>query len=51
METPMDANVKLGEDCDLPMVDKRRYQRLVGKLMYLSHTCPDIGFAVSAVSS
>lgn len=32
LETPMDANVKLGEDhSDLPMVDKMRYQRLVGK--------------------
>ncbi|RVX14584.1 Retrovirus-related Pol polyprotein from transposon TNT 1-94 [Vitis vinifera] len=27
-----------------------RYQRLVGRLIYLSHTRPDIGFAVSAVS-
>lgn len=30
--------------------DKGRYQRLVGKLIYLSHTRPDIGFAVSVVS-
>lgn len=27
-----------------------RYQRLVGKLIYLAHTRPDIGFAVSMVS-
>jgi hypothetical protein len=31
-------------------VDKGRYQRLVGRLIYLSHTRPDIGFAVSFVS-
>ena len=31
-------------------VDKGRYQRLVGKLVYLSHTRPDIAFAVSRVS-
>jgi len=31
-------------------VDKGRYQRLVGRLIYLSHIRPDIGFAVSFVS-
>ena len=30
--------------------DKGRYQRLVGKLIYLSHTCPDVAYAVSVVS-
>ena len=31
-------------------VDKESYQRLVGKVIYLSHTRPDIAFAVSLVS-
>ncbi|CAJ2644587.1 unnamed protein product [Trifolium pratense] len=31
-------------------VDTGRYQRLVGKLIYLSHTRPDIAFSVSVVS-
>ena len=31
-------------------VDKERYQKLVGKLIYLSHTRPNIAFAVSVVS-
>nr|KYP66558.1 Copia protein [Cajanus cajan] len=31
-------------------VDKEMYQRLVGRLIYLSHTRPDIAFAVSLVS-
>jgi len=49
-ETPMDATVKLGNlDKDTP-ADKGRYQRLVGSLIYLSHTRPDISFAVSTMS-
>ncbi|RVW44140.1 Retrovirus-related Pol polyprotein from transposon RE1 [Vitis vinifera] len=31
-------------------VDRERYQRLVGRPIYLSHTRPDIAFAVSVVS-
>ena len=30
--------------------NKGRYQRLVGRLIYLSHTCLDIAFPVSMVS-
>ncbi|RVW80146.1 Retrovirus-related Pol polyprotein from transposon TNT 1-94 [Vitis vinifera] len=49
-ETPMDTTVKLEESNGSALVDKGRYQRLVGKLIYLSHTRPDIGFFVSVVS-
>ncbi|RVW88342.1 Retrovirus-related Pol polyprotein from transposon TNT 1-94 [Vitis vinifera] len=49
-ETPMDTTVKLEESDGSVPVDKGRYQRLVGKLIYLSHTRPDIGFSVSVVS-
>jgi hypothetical protein len=31
-------------------VDRERYQRLVGRLIYLCHTHPDISFTVSVVS-
>ncbi|CAJ2655096.1 unnamed protein product [Trifolium pratense] len=48
-DTPMDPNAKLWEEGSVP-VDTGRYQRLVGKLIYLSHTRPDIAFSVSVVS-
>ncbi|KAL5758013.1 hypothetical protein ACOSP7_020624 [Xanthoceras sorbifolium] len=49
-DTPMDYTTKLGLIEESPPVDKGRYQRLVGKLIYLSHTRPDIAFPVSTVS-
>ncbi|CAJ2645380.1 unnamed protein product [Trifolium pratense] len=48
-DTPMDPNARLWEEGTVP-VDTGRYQRLVGKLIYLSHTRPDIAFSVSVVS-
>ncbi|WVZ69160.1 hypothetical protein U9M48_017995 [Paspalum notatum var. saurae] len=47
--TPIDQNHRLIRDSGKP-VDRKCYQRLVGKLIYLSHTRPDITFAVSLVS-
>ncbi|KAJ4715365.1 Retrovirus-related Pol polyprotein from transposon TNT 1-94 [Melia azedarach] len=47
---PMDSNKKIGSGMDKTLVDRGRYQRLVGHLIYLSHTRPDIGFPVSVVS-
>ncbi|KAB2594608.1 S9-RNase [Pyrus ussuriensis x Pyrus communis] len=35
---------------DQEPVDKGRYQKLVGRLVYLAHTHPDIAYAVSVVS-
>ncbi|GMI92937.1 cysteine-rich RLK (RECEPTOR-like protein kinase) 8 [Hibiscus trionum] len=49
-ETPMEFNLKLGTDEDGEEVDKGRYQRLVGKLIYLSHTRLNIAFGVSDIS-
>ena len=40
----------LGIYPDQEPVDKGRYQRLVGRLIYLAHTCLNIAYAVSAVS-
>ena len=48
--TPMDLVNKVQLEETEQLTDKRRYQRLVGKLIYLSHTRPDIGFSVGMVS-
>ena len=50
VETPMEMNHKLGILPDQAQTDKGCYQRLVGRLIYLSHTRPDIAYAVSVVS-
>ena len=57
VDTLMDPNQKLNDDLSGEPVDKGRYQRMVGKLIYLSHTGIylshtglDIAFAPSVVS-
>ncbi|CAL9017436.1 unnamed protein product [Prunus brigantina] len=50
IDTPSEQNHKLGLYPDQVPTDKERYQRLVGKLICLSHTRPDIAYAVSVVS-
>ncbi|KAL0559507.1 hypothetical protein IC582_004120 [Cucumis melo] len=49
-DTSNEFNCKLGKSDDQVPVDKEQYRRLVGKLIYISHTRPDISFAVSVVS-
>ncbi|KAK8916653.1 hypothetical protein KSP39_PZI022880 [Platanthera zijinensis] len=51
--TPMEANHKLcahASDDDLPLQNPKYYRRLVGKLIYLTVTRPDISFVVGNVS-
>ena len=47
IDTPVEVNKREGNLDEKMLVDKGRYQRLVGKLIYLSHTRPDIAFAVN----
>ena len=49
-DTPIVQNHQLGIYVDQVPTDKERYQRIVDKLIYLSHTRPDIAYAVSVVS-
>ncbi|XP_021802757.1 uncharacterized protein LOC110746827, partial [Prunus avium] len=50
IDTPSEQNHKLGLYPDQAPTDKECYQRLVGKLIYLAHTRPDIAYAMSVVS-
>ncbi|RVW26230.1 Retrovirus-related Pol polyprotein from transposon TNT 1-94 [Vitis vinifera] len=49
---PSDAPIKARNrmESDGKPVDREKYQRLIGRLIYLSRTRPDIAFAVSVVS-
>ena len=49
-DTPIAQNDKLSIHDDQISTDKERYQWLVGKLIYLSHTRLDIAFTLSLVS-
>ena len=50
INTPVEVNKNSGELENKSLVDKGKFQRLVGKLIYLSHTHLDIAFAVSQIS-
>ena len=50
VETPIEANLKLHPTKIENVIDRERFQKLVGKLIYLSHTRPDIAFVMSMVS-
>lgn len=50
VRTLINLNVKLGKGEDNNPINKESYQQLVGKLIYLNHTKPDITFAVRVLS-
>lgn len=50
VNTPIEQNHSLEESPYQTPANKERYQRLVCRFIYLSHTRPDIAYAVSVVS-
>ncbi|KAG2406196.1 Retrovirus-related Pol polyprotein from transposon RE1 Retro element 1 [Vigna angularis] len=50
IDNPMDPNQKLMTDQGEPFSDPERYRRLVGKLIYLTITRPDLSYPVGVVS-
>ena len=50
IETPIEMNHNLAIYPNQVPTDKGRYQRPVGRLIYLSHTRPDIAYVVSMVN-
>lgn len=44
------SGIKLENGKDTPLVDCTFYRQLVGSLLYLTHSCPDLSYAVGAVS-
>ena len=49
-ETPIEANLKRNPAKHEDVIKREKFQRLVGRLIYLSHTHPDIAYVVSMVS-
>jgi hypothetical protein len=50
MNTPMEAKLKLLVDTSLELIDATLYRQIIGSLMYLTNTRPDICFAVNTLS-
>eukprot|EP00253_Pinus_taeda_P013989 PITA_13989 len=48
--SPFQSGVKLSVSCTSPEVDATLYRQLVGTLLYLTHTRPDLSFAVGLVA-
>ena len=50
MATPMASNLKLLSDASSETVDATMYRQMIGSLMYLTNTRPDICFVVNTLS-
>jgi Reverse transcriptase (RNA-dependent DNA polymerase) len=48
--TPINMNIKLNSEDGEPLKNVNQFQRLVGKLIYLTVTRPDLSYAVSQIS-
>jgi hypothetical protein len=50
MNTPMETKLKLLVDTSSKLIDATLYRQIIGSLMYLTNTKPDICFAVNTLS-
>jgi hypothetical protein len=50
MNKPMEAKLKLPVDTSSELIDATLYRQIIGSLMYLTNTRPDICFAVNTLS-
>ena len=50
MATPMDTNLELFADESSELVDVTQYKQIIGSLMYLTNTKPDICFSMNTLS-
>ena len=50
MSTPMVSNLKLLSDASSEAVDAMMYRQMIGSLMYLTNTRPDICYAMKTLS-
>ena len=48
--SPFQSGVKLSSTCTSPEVDATLYRQLVGRLLYLTHSCPNLSFAIGRVA-
>lgn len=48
--TPMEANLKLSQDIGEDVANPALYRRLVGKLLYLTITQPNLAYSVNRLS-
>jgi hypothetical protein len=48
--TPFLSRIRLEDGLDTLLVDNTLYRKLVGSIVYLTHSWPDISYAVGAVS-